>query len=58
VKLRDRQLGTGIIEIDELDIGPRLGHKLNARIDELWSDFIMDELDKLGIGMFGDLGAI
>ncbi|RIB26640.1 hypothetical protein C2G38_2162877 [Gigaspora rosea] len=51
--------------MDELDIGLRLGHELNAGIDELdietvevetWaSGFIMDELDELGIGMFGDL---
>ncbi|CAG8673905.1 4224_t:CDS:2, partial [Gigaspora rosea] len=34
-RLRDRRLGTGIIGIDELDIGLRLGRELNAGIDEL-----------------------
>ncbi|RIB03011.1 hypothetical protein C2G38_2226254 [Gigaspora rosea] len=64
-RLHDRRLGTRIIGIDKLDIGLRLGRELNAGIDEFdiemaevetWvSDFIMDELDELGIGMFGDL---
>ncbi|CAG8833319.1 5833_t:CDS:2, partial [Gigaspora margarita] len=73
-RLRNRRFGTGVIGMDELDIGLRLGRELNAGIDELniewpnglvpvkriwaWSNkigFMMDKLDELGIGMFGDL---
>ncbi|RIB27693.1 hypothetical protein C2G38_2159856 [Gigaspora rosea] len=42
-RLHNRQLGTRIIEMDELDIGLRLGCELNARIDEL--DIEMAEVE-------------